>query len=115
MSGDAISWYSRKQSIVARSFCEAGHVSVYTAAEKALWQSRVLIDLQDSTDPRPVVLLVNNQGSIDTVKNVSINSRYKQVNIRNYFARDAVFSNLLKAYQLSWSEQVANSLTRLCL
>ena len=42
LTGGAISWRSKKQSIVALSSCEAEYISACTAAKEAIWLSNVL-------------------------------------------------------------------------
>ena len=44
-SGDAVSWFSKKQPVVALSTAEAEYVSLSSATQEAVWLRRLLQDL----------------------------------------------------------------------
>jgi len=112
LTGGAISWRSKKQSIVALSSCEAEYISACTAAKEAIWLSKVMQNMLGTDKPSPITVLMDNQGSIKSAQNMSINARNKHIDIRHHFVRDAVAKkDVLLAY-CPTSDQVADILTK---
>ena len=48
ISNGAVTWTSRKQSVVALSTAEAEYISAASAAQEALWLRYLLLDIQES-------------------------------------------------------------------
>ena len=65
------------------------------AVKESVWLSRLLSDLQNTPEPNPIVLGVDNNGAIDTPKNASVNRRNKHIDLQYHFVRDAYKSNLV--------------------
>ena len=45
LNGGAVSWCSSKQSVVARSTCEAGYIAPSEAANEGVWMKEFISDL----------------------------------------------------------------------
>ena len=45
LSGDALSWFSKKQPVVALSTAEAEYISLSSATQQAVWLRMLLQDL----------------------------------------------------------------------
>lgn len=61
--GAAVSWLSKKQSIIALSTAEAEYVALSLATQEALWLRRLLKDI--GMPPKgPTVIHEDNQGAI---------------------------------------------------
>ena len=112
LTGGAISWRSKKQSIVALSSCEAEYISACTAAKEAIWLSNVLQNLLGTKSPSPITVLMDNQGSIKSAQNTSINARNKHIDIRHHFVREAVAKKEVALAYCPTTDQVADILTK---
>lgn len=112
MTGGAISWRSKKQSIVALSSCEAEYISLCTAAKEAIWLSKVLCSLLGDNHPTPIPIRVDNQGSISSAQNMSIKSRNKHIDIRHHFVRQAVDTRQITLSYCPSDDQTADVLTK---
>eukprot|EP00171_Calliarthron_tuberculosum_P022843 IDg22843t1 len=112
LSGGAVSWRSKKQTVVATSSCEAEYISVCSATKEAIWLSQLISCLQGHKLPTPMTILVDNQGAIASAHNWSINARNKHIGIRYHFVREAVANNQVKISYCSASDQLADPLTK---
>ena len=63
MSGGAISWLSRKQTVVALSTTEVEYVALSTATQEAVWLRRLLSDIK-ITPTTPTIIREDNQGAM---------------------------------------------------
>ena len=86
MTGGPISWYSKKQAIVALSTSEAEYVALSAATQEAVWLRRLLTDLQ-VTLSEPTVLMEDNQGAIAIAiaRNPTAHARTKHIDICYHF------------------------------
>ncbi|GMF43835.1 unnamed protein product [Phytophthora fragariaefolia] len=85
-----ISWYSKKQSIVALSTAEAEYIAGATADQDCLWVKQLLTELQLHGTYDSIDLYVGNQSAIKNMENDVTNSRMKHINITFHFIRDAI-------------------------
>ena len=91
--GGAISWSSKRQTVVALSTTEAEYMALAHATKEALWLSRMTHELFGSGDkPAPIKLYSDNQGAVALSKNSIFHGRTKHVEIRYHFTREHVES-----------------------
>jgi hypothetical protein len=112
LAGGAVSWRSKKQTIVALSTCEAEYVPLCSATKEALWLTRLLQNLLPSEFQVPTILCVDNQGTIDLSKTEAINNRTKHIDVRYHFIRECIQNKLVTLQKVSSEDQLADSLTR---
>ena len=112
LAGGAVSWRSKKQSIVATSSCEAEYIALTAAGKEAIWLSRMLAGMLGKAEMEPITVFVDNQGAIDTAKNATINRKNKHIDIRYHYVREAVGNNQVMLKHCSSNEQVADPLTK---
>ena len=90
LNGGAISWSSKKQSVVALSSTEAEYIGITHAAKEAIWVRHLLSELYS---PRvlefPVTIHCDNRSAIELVKNATFHSRTKHIAIRYHYIREA--------------------------
>lgn len=112
IAGGAVSWKSKKQTCVATSTCEAEYIALCLATKEAIWLSRLVSDITNSTTPQIIKIGVDNDGTIDTAKTTSINQRNKHIDLQYHFVRDSVQSNLVELTQVSTENQLADPFTK---
>ena len=111
MSGAAVSWLSKKQTVVALSTSEAEYIALSTATQEVVWIRRLLCDLGAFLDV-PTMLLEDNQGAIAIAHNPVDHARTKHIDIRYHFVREAVQKRLVELKYCSSREMVADILTK---
>jgi len=90
IGGGAVTWRSKKQTVVAMSSCEAEYIAASSGSREAIWLSRMLGELTGTFSPKSITVLIDNQGAIDLTNSSSINSRNKHIDIRYHFVRNAI-------------------------
>jgi hypothetical protein len=109
---NSISWYSKKQKVVAHSSCEIEYIAASTAARQSLWLGRLLADLMMKTEVEPVVLQVDNQSAISLCKNPVLHELSKHIEIRYHFIRDCVDDGSIVVQYVCTNEQLDDILTK---
>jgi hypothetical protein len=111
IDGGAVSWSSKKQSIVTLSTTEAEYVAATHAAKEALW---IRLFLAEITRPlkASVNLYCDNQSSIVITKDSKYHARTKHIDIRHHFIRDVVARKLITVRYCPTEDMVADILTK---
>lgn len=81
LNGGPIHWYSKKQTVVALSTCEAEYVALATATQEAAWLGPHLAEMLGIEKPNPVGIQVDNQGAIALVSKSGWNRRTRHINV----------------------------------
>ena len=111
MSKAPISWYSKKQTIVALSTSEAEYVALTAATQDAVWLRLLLSDLKVALD-EPTLLMEDNQGAIAIAKNPTSHARTKHIDIRYHFVREAMQKGTIELHYCPTKEMIADLLTK---
>jgi hypothetical protein len=105
-----ISWWSRKQQVVARSNTEAEYRSLAQATADALWVQTLLTELTEPfTAP---VIYCDNQSAVLLAHNPILHSRTKHMEIDLFFVREKVIAKQLSVIHIPGTEQLADILTK---
>ena len=111
--GGAISWCSRKQTIVAASTCEAEYIGLTLASKETIWLRRLVSDiLGPQVLNKPMVVWSDNNGAISLTTNEALNRRNKHIDLAYHFVRDAVRRGVVKIVYLPTTEMAADILTK---
>eukprot|EP00253_Pinus_taeda_P025571 PITA_25571 len=89
MGSGAISWASKKQSIVALSTAEAEYVAATAAACQAVWMRRILRSLGQEQG-KATVIFCDNSSAIALSKNSVFHKRTKHIDTRFHYIRELV-------------------------
>ena len=84
----AVSWRSRKQSVVALSSAEAEYIALASGAQESVWLSRVVLELTGGSGKACSVMHVDNQSAIAMAKNPQFHGRGKHIAIKYHFIRE---------------------------
>lgn len=112
LGGGAVTWRSKKQTVVATSTCEAEYIAAYAGSKEAIWLSRMLAEVLGLEQPLKIILHIDNQGCIDMARGTSLNNRNKHIDIRFHFVRDIVSKKLLELKYVPAQNQIADPLTK---
>ena len=111
MAGGAVSWFSRKQPMVALLTAEPEYVSLRAATQEAVWLKRLLSDFNTCPE-KPTVLEEDNQGSIAIAKNLILHSRTKHNDIRYHYIHEATQNGSIDLEYCPTELMVADLLTK---
>lgn len=107
-----ISWASRKQTVVAKSTCEAEYIALSEACKEAAWLRRFHADVLGANSDPTIRVGCDNAGTIAFAQNESTNRRNKHIDITYHFVRDAVQRKLVTLYHCPTTEMPADMLTK---
>ena len=114
----AISYSSKKQSLVAQSTMEAETVALSHAAKEALWLRQLCHDLHvfgDQESPTtPSISMINSdsESALKAIKNPVFHARTKHFDMRHHFIRDVVAKGELSVGYIPGDQNPADIFTK---
>lgn len=112
LAGRAISWSSKKQSIIALSSTEAEYIAQTNTAREAVWLRTYWADLTGKPLTSPSRLFSDNQGAIALAKSGSYHARTKHIDIRFHFIHETIENQLISLSYCPTEDMVADILTK---
>ena len=112
LADGAISWKSKKQSVVATSSCEAEYIASCSATKEAIWLSRLLGEVLSHKNPKPITIKVDNNGAQDLARNSTVSERSKHIDVQYHFVRESVLAEKIRLARCDTIDQLADSLTK---
>jgi len=105
-----VSWWSKKQQIVARSSTEAEYWSFTQVTTEVTWIQTLLVEL--SVPFQTPKIYCDNQSAVAVTHNPVLHSRTKHMKIDIFFVREKVSAKELKVYHIPAIDQWADALTK---
>ena len=116
LGGVAISWKSKKQSLVWLSLTEAEYIGCGEAIRKAIWLRRLYhaINYTQSKDNLSSVqiLLTDSQGAVCLAKALWFNNRTKHIDVKYHFTQDICAQGLIRPNHLPTADMTADIRTK---
>ena len=109
--GPAISWKSKKQSIVALSSCEAEYVALSEAAREAIFLQQIYSDIKGMYT-EPVLIMADNQGAMQLAANPIHHQRSKHIDIKFHFIRSLLEQGKIEIRYVPTNENLADIFTK---
>src|SRR6202046_682889 len=110
-SEGAITWKSKKQTIIVMSSTESEYVALSEAGQEAFWL-RNLYDELGFPQMGQTVIKSDNEGSVLLSHNPQFHARPKHIEIRHHWVRDLVNDKILDIQSCHDPEQTADILTK---
>jgi hypothetical protein len=107
----AITWGSRKQTIITLSSTEAEYVTLSEATCEAKWLAALYDELGYQANG-PIKIFGDNNGSIAMATNPQFHKRSKHIAIRYHWIRQQIQDGLLQIHLCRDPQQTANILTK---
>ena len=110
-AGGAITWRSKKQTMIALSSTEAEYVALSEAGREACWL-RSLYEELGQKQIEPTLIKGDNDGSIAMARNPQFHKRSKHIDTRWHWVRDQVEQKNLEIESCRDPQQTADVLTK---
>ena len=110
INGGAVSWSSKRQSIVTLSTAEAKYVAATHAAKEAVWLRKFISEVYQPQEPMP--LHSDSQSAIALARNEQFHARTKHINIRFHFIRYVIEAGKILIDYCPTEDMVADTLTK---
>jgi hypothetical protein len=107
----AVTWSSKKQSIIALSSTESEYIGQTHLLKEILWVRQFLGELTTKFSS-PTSLYSDNQGAIALAKNNKFHARSKHIDIRYHFIREAVDNETVQLIYIPTADNVADIFTK---
>jgi len=111
LSGDPVSWASKKQKVVSQSTCEAELYAEAAAINEIKWL-RGLLDELGMAGAHSPILFGDNQSAQSLSKNGIKSERTKHIDIKYHFVTDEVVRGNVQLRWIPTTEQLADVLTK---
>jgi hypothetical protein len=111
VAGGAITWKSKKQTIITMSSTESEYVALSEAGREAFWLRNPYDEL-GFPQMGPTVTKSDNEGSVILSHNPQFHARTKHIKIRHHWVRDLVNDKVLNMQSCRDPEQTADILTK---
>ena len=108
----AISWQSKRQSVVALSTCEAEFMGQTQATKEAIWLRRLLNELNMSQGKAATIICGDNQGAIALSSNPQYHSRTKHMEIQRKWQGEIRGTETVELRYVPTTDQIADGLTK---
>ncbi|GKC00221.1 retrovirus-related pol polyprotein from transposon TNT 1-94 [Tanacetum coccineum] len=107
----AVSWSSKKQSIVALSSTEAEYVAAASCACQVIWIRGILKELGMKQEDG-IVIKCDNTSTIKLSKNPVFHGKCKHIGVKFHFLRDLVGKGTAELQHVGTKEQIADIFTK---
>jgi len=112
LNGSAVSWKSKKQSVVALSSAEAEFVAASSLVQEVIYTRRFLENL-GFPQSSPTQIFEDNRTCVAWSEgSVGGSDRAKHIDLREHFVHDAVAKGVLKLVSIASAANVADLLTK---
>ena len=115
INGAPVLWYSKLQTVIARSTCEAEYVAADLAAREATWLQlfwHEICRLPDSSEPIPIPLRVDSQSALALAQKEGVQSRNRHFLIRVETLREAQKRRILTLSYVPSASMAADGFTK---
>nr|GEW34838.1 retrovirus-related Pol polyprotein from transposon TNT 1-94 [Tanacetum cinerariifolium] len=107
----AISWSSKKQTLVALSSTETEYVAAAAASCQVVWLRRILSDLGHE-QVHPTSIKRDNKSAVMLARNPILHNRTKHIEIKHHFIREIIVKEEICLEECRSDEQIADVLTK---
>ena len=111
LGGTAVSWSSKKQTLVTLLSTEAEYIATLHATKEVVWLRRLLSKLGLNINS-PTVLHVDNQSTIAIAHNLKFHDHTKHIEVQHHFLRHKVEGEEIHFEYTPTDEQTTDVLTK---
>ena len=108
--GGAVSWMSKKQSVVALSTTEAEYMAATHASKEAVWLQRLCSSM--GLVQGAIRIDCDSQSAIFLAKNPAYHSKTKHIDVQYHFVRDMIEDKKVLLVKVDTLKNTADALTK---
>eukprot|EP00253_Pinus_taeda_P014864 PITA_14864 len=108
--GGAVSWMSKKQSVLALSTTEAKYMADTHASKEAIWLQRLCSSM--GLVQEAIRIDYDSQSEIFLAKNPTYNSKRKHIDVRYHFVRDMIEDKKVLLVMVETLKNIVDTLTK---
>jgi hypothetical protein len=113
IAGGAVSWKSKKQTILAQSTMESEMIALATASEEASWLRCLLSEIPLWEKPMPAVLIhCDSTAAIAKIENRYYNGKRRQIRRKYNTVRDQITKGAVRVDHVRTEENLEDPLTK---
>ncbi|GAU49932.1 hypothetical protein TSUD_408340 [Trifolium subterraneum] len=113
IAGGAVSWKSKKQTILAQSTMEYEMIALATASEEASWLRCLLSEIPLWEKPMPAVLIhCDSTAAIAKTENRFYNGKRRQIRRKHSTVRELITTGAVRVDHVRTNDNLADSLTK---
>ncbi|CAJ2678824.1 unnamed protein product [Trifolium pratense] len=113
IAGGAVSWKSKKQTILAQSTMESEMIALATASEEASWLRCLLSEIPLWEKPMPAVLIhCDSTAAIAKIENRYYNGKRRQIRRKHSTVRDLLTKGAVRVDHVRTDDNLADPLTK---
>ena len=113
IAGGAVSWKSKKQTILAQSTMESEMIALASASEEASWLRCLLAEIPLWEKPMPAVLIhCDSTAAIAKIENRYYNGKRRQIRRKHSTVRDCISKGAIRVDHVRTDENLADPLTK---
>lgn len=105
-------WRSSKQNCTATSTVESELIAASVACKEAIWVKRLVEELIPNLNLGPIVMNMDNMGSVAISEKQMLSKYTKHIAIKHYFIRECVNENLVIPQYIKTNDNIADVLTK---
>jgi hypothetical protein len=113
-SGGAVTWKSKKQTVIALSMMESEYVALLEASREASWL-RNLYGKLGFIQKSPTLIKGDNEGSISMTRNPQFHTQSKHIALQHHWVRNLINNKVLDIQSCRDPEQTADVLMKYLL
>lgn len=109
-NGGAISWSSKRQTVVALSSCEAEYIALTEAGRESQWLVKLHQEINQTREP--ILIFEDNTSAIKVSGNNSFSDRTKHIDIRFHYIRELIEEKKVIVRHCPTDQMPADALTK---
>lgn len=111
VNGGTISWWSKKQNVIALSSCESEYIAMTETCKEIVWLRNIAIFFNVRI-AETITILTDSQSCMAIIQNEKHSSRTKHIDIKYHFVRKEVEEKRVKLKYVSTDMNIADMLTK---
>eukprot|EP00253_Pinus_taeda_P001895 PITA_01895 len=108
--GGAVSWISKKQSVVALSTTKAEYMAATHASKEVVWLQSLCSSM--GLVQEAIRIDCDSQSAIFLVKNIAYHSKTKHIDVQSHFVRDMIEDKKVLMIKVDTLKNTADALTK---
>ncbi|KAK6160246.1 hypothetical protein DH2020_003627 [Rehmannia glutinosa] len=105
-----VSWFNKKQNLIATSTAEAEYIAAGSCCAQVLWMRQQLRDYD--VEEKEIPIMCDKTSAIAITQNPVLHSRTKHIDVRYHFIRDHVEKKDITLEYISTDKQLADIFTK---